>query len=51
MDHRLLQVPPYVLYMARAFSTLEGIGLSANDDYSIVQEAFPYLSQVRGPIV
>ena len=25
--------------------TLEGIGLSANDDYSIVSEAFPYLSQ------
>ena len=26
-------------------ATLEGIGLSANDDYSIVSEAFPYLSQ------
>ena len=36
----------HVLYVARAFSTLEGIGLSANDDYSIVSEAFPYLSQV-----
>ena len=38
-------MPPYILYVARAFSTLEGIGLSANDDYSIVSEAFPYLSQ------
>ena len=29
-------VLPYILYVARAFSTLEGIGLSANEDYSIV---------------
>ena len=36
-------MPPYILYVARAFSTLEGIGLSANEDYSIVSEAFPYL--------
>ena len=34
-------MPPYILYVARAFSTLEGIGLSANEDYSIVSEAFP----------
>ena len=40
-----VQVPPYILYVARAFSTLEGIGLSANDDYSIVSEAYPYLSK------
>ena len=38
-------MPPYILYVARAFSTLEGIGLSANDDYSIVSEAYPYLSK------
>ena len=38
-------MPPYILYVARAFSTLEGIGLSANEDYSIVSEAFPYLSR------
>ena len=44
-NRELFQVPPYILYVARAFSTLEGIGLSANDDYSIVSEAFPYLSQ------
>ena len=34
----------YVLYVARAFSTLEGIGLSVNDDYAIVQECYPYLA-------
>ena len=44
-NRELFKVPPYILYVARAFSTLEGIGLSANDDYSIVSEAFPYLSQ------
>ena len=42
---RAPQVPPYILYVARAFSTLEGIGLSANEDYSIVSEAYPYLSK------
>ena len=44
-NRELFKVPPYILYVARAFSTLEGIGLSANEDYSIVSEAFPYLSQ------
>ena len=44
-NRELFVVPPYILYVARAFSTLEGIGLSANEDYSIVSEAFPYLSQ------
>eukprot|EP00966_Prymnesium_polylepis_P124502 2879562-Prymnesium_polylepis.1 len=29
--------PMYVLYVARAFSTLEGIGLSVDEDYAIVQ--------------
>ncbi|EOD40871.1 hypothetical protein EMIHUDRAFT_454112 [Emiliania huxleyi CCMP1516] len=41
-NRELFQVPPYILYVARAFSTLEGIGLSSNEDYSI---AFPYLSK------
>jgi hypothetical protein len=44
-NREMFVVPPYILYVARAFSTLEGIGLSANEDYSIVSEAFPYLSQ------
>lgn len=44
-NREMFKVPPYILYVARAFSTLEGIGLSANDDYSIVSEAFPYLSK------
>lgn len=44
-NREMFKVPPYVLYVSRAFSTLEGIGLSVNKDYSIVKEAFPYLSR------
>ena len=44
-NREMFVVPPYILYVARAFSTLEGIGLTANEDYSIVSEAFPYLSR------
>ncbi len=31
--------------MSRAFATLEGIGLSANKDYAILSECFPYLAK------
>jgi aarF domain-containing kinase len=44
-NRELFQVPPYVLYVARAFSTLEGIGLSIDENYSIVQECYPYLAR------
>jgi aarF domain-containing kinase len=44
-NRELFQLPPYVLYVARAFSTLEGIGLSIDDNYSIVQECYPYLAR------
>merc|ERR1711957_427996 len=44
-NRELFQLPPYVLYVARAFSTLEGIGLSVDEDYAIVQECYPYLSR------
>ena len=44
-NRELFQLPPYVLYVARAFSTLEGIGLSIDENYSIVQECYPYLSR------
>jgi predicted unusual protein kinase regulating ubiquinone biosynthesis (AarF/ABC1/UbiB family) len=44
-NRELFKLPPYVLYVSRAFSTLEGIGLSINDDYSILQECYPYLSK------
>jgi hypothetical protein len=44
-NRELFRLPPYVLYVSRAFSTLEGIGLSINPDYSILQECYPYLAR------
>jgi len=44
-NRELFQLPPYVLYVARAFSTLEGIGLSIDDNYAILQECYPYLAR------
>lgn len=44
-NRELFQLPPYVLYVARAFSTLEGIGLGIDENYSIIQECYPYLSK------
>jgi len=43
-NRELFSLPPYVLYLARAFSTLEGIGLSLDENYSIIQECYPYLA-------
>ena len=36
-------ISDYFVYMSRAFATLEGIGLSSNANYSILQECYPYL--------
>ncbi|CAB9506169.1 OF BC1 COMPLEX KINASE 3, chloroplastic [Seminavis robusta] len=44
-NRELFALPPYVLYVARAFSTLEGIGLSVDENYGILQECYPYLSR------
>jgi len=44
-NRELFQLPPYVLYVARAFSTLEGIGLTIDENYAIVQECYPYLAR------
>ena len=41
----IFQVPPYFAYIAKSFSVLEGIGLSADPNYSIVDETLPYISQ------
>merc|ERR1740130_478846 len=38
-------IPDYFVYMTRAFATLEGIGLSADADYAILQECFPSLAK------
>jgi len=38
-------VPPYFLLIGKAFSVLEGIGLSNDRDYSIINECLPYISK------
>lgn len=39
------QIPPYFAYIAKSFSVLEGIGLSNDEKYSIVNECLPYVSR------
>lgn len=41
----LFQIPPYFAYIAKTFSVLEGIGLSNNPKYSIINECLPYVSK------
>ena len=41
----LFQIPPYFAYIAKSFSVLEGIGLSNDPKYSIINECLPYVSQ------
>jgi len=41
----LFQIPPYFAYIAKSFSVLEGIGLSNDSKYSIINECLPYISK------
>jgi len=41
----IFQIPPYFAYIAKAFATLEGIGLSVDPDYSILNDTLPYISR------
>lgn len=41
----LFQIPPYFAYIAKCFSVLEGIGLSNDEKYSIINECLPYVSK------
>jgi aarF domain-containing kinase len=36
-------IPPYFALILRAFSVLEGIGLAADPDYTILDDCYPYL--------
>lgn len=40
----LFRIPPYFAYIAKSFSVLEGIGLSNDPKYSIINECLPYVS-------
>jgi len=44
-NSNVFAIPDYFVYMSRAFATLEGIGLSSDPDYAILQECFPYLAK------
>uniref|UniRef100_A0A7S3JTX7 ABC1 atypical kinase-like domain-containing protein n=1 Tax=Aureoumbra lagunensis TaxID=44058 RepID=A0A7S3JTX7_9STRA len=44
-NKELFQLPTWVLYTVRAFSTLEGLGLSVDENYAILKECFPYLAR------
>jgi len=39
-----LQLPPYFVLILRAFGTLEGLGLSVDENYAILDECFPYVA-------
>lgn len=41
----IFKLPSYMLYVARAFATLEGIGLSTDSNYSILRECYPYMAK------
>eukprot|EP00854_Cymbomonas_tetramitiformis_P007229 gene7229-8611_t len=41
----LFQIPPYFAYILRAFSVLEGIGLTMDPDYAIAQACYPWLAK------
>ena len=44
-NSNVFAIPDYFVYMSRAFATLEGIGLSSDPKYSILNECFPYLAK------
>jgi hypothetical protein len=41
----LFRIPPYFAYIAKSFSVLEGIGLTNDPKYSIINECLPYISK------
>lgn len=44
-NRNIFKLPAYMLYVTRAFCTLEGIGLSINKEYSMLNECYPYLAK------
>lgn len=39
------QIPEWFLYSSRAFLTLEGVSLAANENYSLIKACFPYVAK------
>jgi len=44
-NSNVFAIPSWFVYTSRAFGTLEGIGLSHDPNYAIIQECFPYLAK------
>ena len=38
-------IPSWFVYTSRAFLTLEGVSLQANENYSIIKSCFPYVAK------
>ena len=38
-------IPPYFALLARAIVTLEGLALSADPDYGLIIEAYPFVAR------
>lgn len=38
-------IPEWFLYTSRAFITLEGVSLQADENYSLIQSCFPYIAK------
>jgi hypothetical protein len=38
-------IPPWFVYTSRAFGTLEGVSLQADENYSLIQSCFPYIAK------
>ena len=38
-------IPPWFVYTSRAFGTLEGVSLSADENYSLIKSCFPYIAK------
>lgn len=41
----VFQIPPWIAYILRTFTVLEGVGLSQDPNYSITQECYPFLAR------
>jgi len=39
------KLPPYFTLILRAFSTLEGLGLKADENFAVAKECFPYIAR------
>jgi ubiquinone biosynthesis protein len=45
-QHRL-RIPPDIFLMLKAFSTIEGVGLMLDPDFDMIQQAAPFIKEVK----